>query len=776
MIKNSMNPFSYIKKRGQYQGICLTFQKETTYNIKRMIGSVVWIVLNFTIMESVHGCTQDPKNDNTHENNKAEIFTIGGGYKAPGKTLILDEEFEENSQTLNNWKRTGQNEEDFQIVDAIDDKQSYIGGRQSLKVSFNGSRSSFKYPFQTQAKTIRLMFSYRVPENSRYGDVVKISLCDETGKKGPFVGIRQYGSKTLLDVYVNDSGQTPQETIDITWLFLTSDDSREYISPYPIRFYYPITLYINRDVKGKGSFMIRNGNNNKVYGPYHFINELSSFGGLVLENGNNRQAVCYMDQILIEDDVLAPSDVTNLKNEKQKYGLTKVKADERGFKVVPESNIPAELNIRKEDLPQKPQWIDDAIIYQTPIIGASGEGTIQGLIMRIPELKALGINTVYVNPVHENHLGPYAVKDYFSLNPRFGNKEDFRKLVEEVHANGMKIIIDLVNLHTSQNSPLLREHPEYYELKDGEFWSEWANMCRLDYTVPPLWKYLGEIGVYWVNEFDIDGYRCDVAPRIPEDFWRYFKKVIFGVKQDVILLQEGAAPRLFENGFDAGYNGFFYNWLLSCKSGSITHEDLLDNIIYDLTVIGGYLPPNERQRAQEPIGTDWDKRFLRTNYLENHDRAMAIKLFGPAYTKALSILVCTIPGIPFIGWGQEVGNRNYYGMGGEKNEELLNFYKSLFALRNQNAMLRRGEIQKILIKDNPDVIAYFRAYNNEKALVVINFSQAPYRADIPLQPDMFAGKTELTDQLSGKKFGVDEQKHTVQLSLAPYEGVVFLNK
>jgi len=124
----------------------------------------------------------------------------------------------------------------------------------------------------------------------------------------------------------------------------------------------------------------------------------------------------------------------------------------------------------------------------------------------------------------KGHLGsPYAVKDYFGINPEFGDENDFKKLVDDAHALGLKVIIDWVPNHSAWDNALTVEHPNWYA-KDhrGDFrpspWWDWSDIIEFDYSQPDLRRYMIEALQYWVKTYDIDGFRCDVAGYVPNDF------------------------------------------------------------------------------------------------------------------------------------------------------------------------------------------------------------------------------------------------------------------
>jgi glycosidase len=185
----------------------------------------------------------------------------------------------------------------------------------------------------------------------------------------------------------------------------------------------------------------------------------------------------------------------------------------------------------KPSLRQSADWVRNAVIYEVYLRSFSREGTFRGLEKRLPELKDLGVTVIWLMPIHpvgelkrKGHLGsPYAVRDYYAVNPEFGTLEDFRSLVRSVHNTGMHIIIDLVINHTAWDNPLITEHPDWYTHDEKrEIVSpnkDWTDVADLDYSRQGLRDYMTGMMVYWVRDIGIDGYRCDVAELLPTDFW-----------------------------------------------------------------------------------------------------------------------------------------------------------------------------------------------------------------------------------------------------------------
>jgi len=210
-------------------------------------------------------------------------------------------------------------------------------------------------------------------------------------------------------------------------------------------------------------------------------------------------------------------------------------------------------------------WVKDACIYSVYLRSFSREGTFLGLEKRIPELKAMGVTVLWLLPIHpvgvekrKGRLGsPYAVRDYYGINPEFGTLDDFKRLLATVHKHGMKLIIDLVANHTSWDSKLMKEHPDWFTRdEEGRIVlpnADWTDVAALDYTQPGLRRYMIDMMTYWVKEVGIDGFRCDVAELVPTDFWNDARKELDAIKP-IMMLSEGSIPEHHAEAFDLTYS------------------------------------------------------------------------------------------------------------------------------------------------------------------------------------------------------------------------------
>jgi len=189
-----------------------------------------------------------------------------------------------------------------------------------------------------------------------------------------------------------------------------------------------------------------------------------------------------------------------------------------------------ERDVHKEQARLAPQWLRDGVVYEVFPRSFSHEGDLNGITARLDELKDLGVNILWLMPIHpigekcrKGALGsPYSISDYYSIDPAYGTTNDLLRLVAEAHKRNLKVILDLVANHTSWDSVMMA-HPEFYK-QNGEGKvtppvPEWTDVAGLNYKSPALRAYMIAMMKHYVTAFDVDGFRCDVASMVPTDFW-----------------------------------------------------------------------------------------------------------------------------------------------------------------------------------------------------------------------------------------------------------------
>lgn len=366
-----------------------------------------------------------------------------------------------------------------------------------------------------------------------------------------------------------------------------------------------------------------------------------------------------------------------------------------------------------------PRWAEGAVIYELNTRQFTPEGTFNAVIRRIPELKALGVDIIWFMPIHpigkvhrKGTLGsPYAVKDYGAVNPELGSIGDFKALVDAIHKAGMHVIIDLVANHTAWDSPLVKEHPGWY-VKDekGKMVPpvpDWTDVVKLDYSNASLREYMWGIMEYWVKDIGIDGFRCDVAAMVPTSFWDEARSRLERVKQ-VFMLAEAEKPALLVRAFDSDYATEYFRLFNDIAAGRKKP-----------TGIGALLASDA---SSYPAGS-W-RMYFTSNHDQNSWLSSAVERLGVEGAKAFAVLTFTLPGMPLIYNGQEIGSFKKLAFFEKDPIEwgespFRAFYRSLSKVHREHPVLYRGTIEQVSLPAHPDVIAFLRSEEGEERLMVI---------------------------------------------------------
>lgn len=378
-------------------------------------------------------------------------------------------------------------------------------------------------------------------------------------------------------------------------------------------------------------------------------------------------------------------------------------------------------------------WSRQAVIYEVNIRQYTPEGTLSAFSEHLPRLKELGVDIIWLMPIYPiselNHKGSlgsyYAVADYQEVNPSFGTKEDLHKLIDEAHKLGLKVVFDWVANHTGCDHRWTKEHPDWYihRAEDGDFYSpyDWTDTYELDYNKPEMRRAMVEAMQYWIRDFDIDGFRCDVAYEVPTEFWNEIRPQLDSVKP-MFMLAEAEHPELLEQGFDMAYNWPLKNLLFDIAQGRRTAQSI-DTLLVN-------------QEVQFPRGS------VLMNHLTNHDLnswdGSEFERFGDA-VKAFATLVYTIPGMPLIYTAQETGLERRIEffekdhVSDWQRNEWFDFYKSLNSLKHNNKALDTygtwNETER-LTTNSDDIIAYRRTKGENSVIVVLNLSPRDIAHDI----------------------------------------------
>lgn len=374
-------------------------------------------------------------------------------------------------------------------------------------------------------------------------------------------------------------------------------------------------------------------------------------------------------------------------------------------------------------------WSRDAVIYQINTRQFTQEGTFAAAQKELPRLKELGVDILWLMPIHpigelnrKGTLGsPYSVKDYKGVNPEFGTKEDFKAFVDAAHAQGFKVILDLVANHTAWDHPLARAQPDWYEKTwDGDFrptpWWDWSDIIDLDWTKPGVRQHIGEAMEYWVREYGVDGYRADVAGYVPVDFWETMRLRLNAIRP-VFMLGEVQQTAFHRAAFDATYA---WDWHHTSKR--VAKGEAGASAFY------GYYAENESL---------WPREAMRMTYIENHDsnawEGTLRENYG-AGLEAATALSFTGEGIPLIHNGMEACNAKRLEFFEKDAIDWVQgtdcpygaLLRDLIAFRKANPALENGKwgarMQKVETDKPEQIFAWVRQEEGNKVLGLFNFS------------------------------------------------------
>ena len=340
---------------------------------------------------------------------------------------------------------------------------------------------------------------------------------------------------------------------------------------------------------------------------------------------------------------------------------------------------------------------------------------------------------------------PYAVRDFYAINPDYGTKEDLKKLISEAHKRGMKVIIDIVANHTSWDSVMMKTKAFYSQDKNGNIIPpvpDWADVADLNYDNPELRKYMIEMLKMWVRDYDLDGFRCDVAGFVPTSFWEQARAEVDKIKSDTIWLAEWESPDLLVKAFNLDYS-----WALHSTLDKVLHGDL---------------PASEIRKTWETDKAKMPKNALRMRFSDNHDEKRAIARFGEKGALAAQTLAFTLDGVPMFYNGMEVGDTTESGAPAlfeklpifwqisERRKDFPTFYKSMTELRKNNVALRRGDLTWLKNSDENRILTFLRKSGNEEILVAINMTNSPFFGSVEANGSF----EEITPNVEAKLIGL----------------------
>ena len=403
-------------------------------------------------------------------------------------------------------------------------------------------------------------------------------------------------------------------------------------------------------------------------------------------------------------------------------------------------------------------WHKNATIYEVNVRQFTPEGTFNAFLPHIDRIHNMGIDILWFMPIHpigevnrKGGLGSYySVKDYKGVNPEHGTIADFKAVVDKAHSLGMKVLIDWVANHSAFDNPWA-ENKDWYTLDSlgnlqPPLGTDWWDVADLNYDNNDMRLAMIESMQYWVEEFDIDGFRCDVASWVPNDFWKQAIDSLNLIKP-MFMLAEGEEPSLHQAGFQMTYTWEYMHITNEIAQGKMTFKDLDDLMVKEDT--------NYSQDAY--------RLYFTTNHDENSWKGDVFERYGNTHLLQ-AILAFTIDGMPLLYSGQEAGLNKRLAFFEKDTIEwgdyaYADFYSSLLKLNKSHRALWNGKyggkFSKIDIDDS-DLYCYKRVVGEDKVMVFLNFSESNKTINLnetQSQPLTELFSQELVENLSKVELG-----------------------
>lgn len=385
---------------------------------------------------------------------------------------------------------------------------------------------------------------------------------------------------------------------------------------------------------------------------------------------------------------------------------------------------------------KSPDWLRAAVVYEVFPRQFSAAGNLAGVTARLDELKDLGVDVLWIMPIHpigeKNRKGtlgsPYAVRDYHAINPDYGTAADFKALVQGAHQRGMKVIMDIVAGHTAWDNVLITKHPEFYKRNAaGEIMPpnpEWSDVAALDYDNPALRRYMVDMLKYWLREFNVDGFRCDVAFTVPIEFWESARAELEAVHPQLIMLADAnAQPALLAKAFNMDNSGAFHSALGR--------------------VISGLSPATLLRQSWETTKRQFPPDALHLRFTDRHESTRAVVRFGLSGALAAQVLMLTLDGVPMFYNGMEVGDATesadpalferlpiYWSPGGRP--PLRDIYRSLIRLRKTHPAFTASPVRWLDNSAPAEVVTFLRADDKDEFVICVNLSSRTVAVAVPV--------------------------------------------
>ena len=410
------------------------------------------------------------------------------------------------------------------------------------------------------------------------------------------------------------------------------------------------------------------------------------------------------------------------------------------------------------------------MLYELNVRQFTPEGTFAAARGRLPFLRSVGIDAIWLMPIYpigvegrKGSLGSYySIRDYKGINEEFGTAADLRDFISAAHSLGMRVLLDWVANHTARDARWLDEKPyDWYEREaDGTAkvpW-DWTDTAKLNYANHDVW--LGEIDAmrYWVEEFGVDGFRCDMAMLVPIEFWQEASEALHRIKSDIFMLAEAEEDNLFDRAFNMSYQWNIHHIMCDIAKGARRVWDMRNAI--------------HSERAKYP------REAMRMSFTSNHDEnswsGSEQSRFGAALD-VMSVMTFLMPStMPLIYTGQEVGynhsfeffERDAIPTEAYVENRTTELYRRLTSLKHKERALDAGERggEMIEIENNAKdcMMTFVREVDGSRVVAIVNLS--PYTIHADFRTGIYAGK--YYDAITGERVVLGDH---VERDIAPWQ-------
>ncbi len=408
----------------------------------------------------------------------------------------------------------------------------------------------------------------------------------------------------------------------------------------------------------------------------------------------------------------------------------------------------------------------DVNIYQVNIRPFSTAGNLAGVTARLSQIKALGINVVYILPVYphgtdsRSSISPYCIKDFESVATEYGTLTDLRTLVSSAHNLGMAVIMDFVVNGTSWDHPWITQNPSWYVTSNGviQQLASFPDVAALNFANTSMRTAIINAMRFWVFTANVDGFRCDFADNPPSDFWTQAITSLRGITtHKLLLLAEGSRGANFTSGFDFNFGFNFYdNALLPIHNSSSS--------------VTATIPPINTADYTNATGYQQMARY--TDNQDINGTSTALTVFGGTQGVMANFVVCAyMRSVPFLYDGQEVAFNtpipwpwNTVKINWAPNASVTNEFTKVLAYRNSSTAIRRGTMTDY---SDANICAFSKVSTTEKVVVLVNMRGGSNTYTIP-----FGLAGNYKDAYSGAATTLTSG---AQITLTPFQYIVLTN-